>query len=134
MIVDQLELRDDAPGVERSARIRWRGGELRVFITSEPVVDLAQSLLHIMLWSSVVFGMASVVSGVMRASGTVLAPMAISVVCIVAIEVPSAYALAARIGLEGVWWAYPIAFTSMLVLQSAFYRLVWRKMKIERLV
>ena len=36
MIVDQLELRDDAPGVERSARIRWRGGELRVFITTEP--------------------------------------------------------------------------------------------------
>jgi putative MATE family efflux protein len=107
---------------------------MALFITSEPVVDLAQSLLHIMLWSSVVFGMASVVSGVMRASGTVLVPMAISIFCIAAIEVPSAYALAARIGLEGVWWAYPIAFTSMLVLQSAFYRLVWRKAKIERLV
>jgi len=33
-----------------------------------------------------------------------------------------------------VWWAYPIAFVSMLVLQSAFYRLVWRKSKITRLV
>jgi Na+-driven multidrug efflux pump len=82
----------------------------------------------------VVFGMASVVSGVMRASGTVLVPMAISLFCIAAIEVPSAYALSNRIGLEGVWWGYPIALVWMLVLQSAFYRLVWRKTKIERLV
>jgi len=84
--------------------------------------------------SSIVFGMASVVSGVMRASGTVLVPMAISVLCIVAIEVPAAYVLSAHIGLEGVWWSYPIAFTSMLLLQSAFYRGVWRKKRIERLV
>jgi MATE family, multidrug efflux pump len=98
------------------------------------VIDLAQSLLHIMLWSSVVFGWASVISGVMRASGTVLVPMTISIFCIAAIEVPSAYALAHRFGIEGVWMAYPIAFVSMFVLQTAFYRLVWRKAKIERLV
>jgi len=107
---------------------------IALFITSEPVIDLAQSLLHIMLWSSVVFGGASVVSGVMRASGTVLIPMSISIFCIAAIEVPSAYALAHQLGIKGVWMAYPIAFVSMLVLQSAFYRLVWRKAKIERLV
>jgi putative MATE family efflux protein len=105
-----------------------------LFLTEAKVLDLAQSLLHIMLWSSVVFGCASVVSGVMRASGTVLIPTAISIFCIVLIEVPSAYLLSHRIGLEGVWWAYPIAFCSMLVLQSAFYRLVWRQSKIERLV
>ncbi|HEX6707208.1 MAG TPA: MATE family efflux transporter [Albitalea sp.] len=107
---------------------------IALFITSAPVVDLAQSLLHIMLWSSVVFGCASVVSGVMRASGTVLVPMSISIFCIAAIEVPAAYTLAPRVGIEGVWMAYPIAFVSMLVLQTAFYRLVWRKAKIERLV
>jgi putative MATE family efflux protein len=107
---------------------------MALFITSAPVVDLAQSLLHIMLWSCVVFGCASVVSGVMRASGTVLVPMSISIFCIAAIELPSAYGLSAHFGLAGVWMAYPIAFTSMLALQSAFYRLVWRKAKIERLV
>ncbi len=105
-----------------------------LFITSEPVIDLAQSLLHIMLWSSVVFGFASVVSGVMRASGTVLMPLLISIFCIAGIEVPSAYALAARFGIKGVWMAYPIAFVSMLILQTAFYQLVWKKSKIKRLV
>jgi putative MATE family efflux protein len=107
---------------------------MALFITSGPVIDLAQSLLHIMLWSSVVYGFASVVSGVMRSSGTVLAPMTIAVGCIVAIEVPSAYALADRFGVEGVWMAYPITFMSMLVLQTAFYRLVWKKRKVERIV
>jgi putative MATE family efflux protein len=105
-----------------------------VFITSPPVVDLAQSLLHIMLWSSVVYGCAGVVSGVMRASGAVLVPTGISIFCIVAIEVPAAYALADRFGIEGVWMAYPITFVAMLILQSAYYRLVWRQRKIERLV
>ena len=84
--------------------------------------------------SPVVYGCAAVISGVMRASGTVLVPTAISVFCIVAIELPAAYALARHFGLEGVWMAYPIAFTSMLVLQAGYYRLVWRKRSIERLV
>ncbi len=105
-----------------------------VFITSAPVVELAQTLLHIMLWSSVVYGGAAVLSGVMRASGAVLVPTGISIVCIAAIEVPSAYALAGRYGIEGVWMAYPIAFVAMLVLQTAYYRLVWKKRKIVRLV
>jgi putative MATE family efflux protein len=105
-----------------------------LFITSAPVVELAQSLLHIMLWSSVVYGCSAVLGGVMRASGAVLMPTAISIFCIVAIEVPSAYALAGRFGIEGVWMAYPIAFLSMLVLQAAYYRLVWRKRKVERLI
>jgi putative MATE family efflux protein len=107
---------------------------MRLFITSEPVVDLAQGLLHIMLWSSLVFGCASVLSGVMRASGTVLVPTAISIFCIVGIEVPSALVLSHARGLDGVWIAYPITFTAMLVLQTLYYKLVWKKKKVVRMV
>jgi len=104
------------------------------FVTSAPVVEIAQTLLHIMLWSSVVFGFSSVLSGIMRASGTVLVPTAISVLCIILIEVPSAWLLSRRFGLNGVWMAYPITFLSMLALQAGYYRWVWRGKKIERLV
>ena len=107
---------------------------MALFITSEPVLDLAQQLLHIMLWSSLVFGCASVLSGVMRASGAVLVPTAISIFCILAIEVPSAWGLSHRWGLEGVWMAYPITFAAMLALQTLYYKLVWKKRKIVRLV
>ena len=105
-----------------------------LFITSDPVVELAQKLLHIMLWSSLVFGCASVLSGVMRASGSVLVPTAISIFCILAIEVPSAWTLGHRLGLDGVWMAYPITFAAMLALQTAYYKLVWKKKEIVRMV
>ncbi|MBG9387775.1 MATE family efflux transporter [Caenimonas aquaedulcis] len=104
------------------------------FVTSAPVIEIAQTLLHIMLWGCVVFGFASVLSGVMRASGSVLVPTGISVLCIALIELPSAWLLSHRFGLNGVWMAYPIAFVAMLAFQSAYYNLVWRKKKIERLV
>ncbi|HEY8049119.1 MAG TPA: MATE family efflux transporter [Ramlibacter sp.] len=107
---------------------------MALFITTEPVIEMAQVLLHIMLWSIVVFGFAATVGGIMRASGTVLVPTAISISCILLVELPSAYLLSAPFGLDGVWMAYPITFVSMLVLQSLYYRLVWRKKKIERLV
>jgi putative MATE family efflux protein len=107
---------------------------MALFITEEPVIEVAQRLLHIMLWSSLVFGCASVLSGVMRASGAVLVPTAISIFCILAIEVPSAWVLSHARGLDGVWMAYPITFTAMLVLQALYYKLVWKKRKIERMV
>jgi putative MATE family efflux protein len=103
------------------------------FITSEPVIALAQTLLHIMLWSTVLFGMASVLSGIMRASGSVLVPTAIAIACIALIEVPVAWFMSQRIGINGIWIAYPVTFAAMLALQGAYYRLVWRHKRIERL-
>jgi putative MATE family efflux protein len=107
---------------------------IAAFITDPHVIDLAQTLLHIMAWSIVVYGGAAAVSGVMRASGTVMVPTAISIVCILLIELPSAYGLSHAFGLEGVWMSYPIAFCTMFALQVAYYQLVWKKMRIERLV
>ncbi|WP_256354403.1 MULTISPECIES: MATE family efflux transporter [unclassified Variovorax] len=107
---------------------------MALFITSEPVIEVAQTLLHIMLWGSIVFGMASVLSGIMRASGSVLVPTGIAIFCIVLVEVPVAVFMSHRIGLNGIWVAYPAAFVAMLVLQTAYYRLVWRKKTFKRLV
>ena len=107
---------------------------VNLFITQPQVVDMAQTLLHIMLWSCVIYGFASVLSGVMRASGTVLIPTSIAIFCIAGIEVPAAYYLSGRFGLQGVWMAYPIAFVCMLSLQAAYYLLVWKKHKVERLI
>ncbi len=105
-----------------------------LFITSTVVVELAQQLLHIVLWSGIAFGMAGVFSGMMRASGTVVAPTALSILAIVAVEVPVAWGLSAWIGVTGVWMAYPAAFTAMLLMQAAYYHLVWRRKAIRRIV
>lgn len=104
------------------------------FITSEPVIELALTLLHIVLGGIVVFGMASVLSGIMRSSGSVLVPTAISIACIAFVEVPVAWFLSQRIGINGIWIAYPVTFVAMLALQSAYYQFVWRRKVFARLV
>jgi putative MATE family efflux protein len=106
---------------------------LSLFITDAAVVEVAQTLLHIMLWSSVIMGMSAVLSGLMRASGVVLVPTAIGMLGIAGVEVPVAWVLSEHYGLNGIWAAYPVAFIAMLAMQTAYYRLVWRKMKITRL-
>jgi len=78
--------------------------------------------------------MATVFSGAMRASGTVLMPLLISIFAIAAIEVPSAIVLSRSIGIKGVWAAYPITFGAMFILQMSYYMLVWRKRAVRRLI
>jgi putative MATE family efflux protein len=104
-----------------------------LFITDPAVVDVAKTLLDIMLWSSVIMGMSMVLSGLMRASGEVVMPTAITMFCIICIEIPSAWVLSNIYGINGIWAAYPITFLSMLALQTTYYWLVWRKKPIKRL-
>jgi putative MATE family efflux protein len=106
---------------------------LSVFIVSPSVVDLAQSLLQITLWSYIVLGIAAVIIAVMQASGTVLVPTLISILAIVFVEVPVAWWLSNRIGINGIWYAYPIAFVTMLVLQAAYFRFGWKLRAFVRL-
>jgi Na+-driven multidrug efflux pump len=107
---------------------------IRLFIADEAVVDIAQNLLHVMLWSFLLMGSSGALSGIMRASGSVLVPTAISILCIALVEVPVAYFLSKSMGLSGIWFAYPAAFTAMLTLQTLYYRLVWVKKPKVRLI
>ena len=107
---------------------------LGLFITLPEVLAQAEHLLHIMLWSMLLFGFQAVVGGIMRASGVVMVPVTISIACILLVQLPVAHGLSARFGLEGVWMAFPVAYASMLALQTSYYRLVWRHKKIKRLV
>jgi putative MATE family efflux protein len=109
-------------------------GLIGFFTNDAAVVEISQRMLYIILWSTLLFGASAVVSGVMRASGTVLPPVLLSISAIVLVEVPVAFYLSGRIGIEGVWWAYPLTFATMLVFQSTYYRLVWRRRKITRLI
>jgi Na+-driven multidrug efflux pump len=107
---------------------------VRLFIADDAVVEVAQTLLHTMLWSTVIFGMSGVLGGVMRASGTVLVPTLISIIGIALVEVPTAWYLSKTMGLNGIWVSYPVAFCTMLCCQTAYYHLVWRKKPIVRLI
>ncbi|WEK04526.1 MAG: MATE family efflux transporter [Candidatus Devosia phytovorans] len=106
-----------------------------LFITDPAVVELTESLLHVVLWSMICFGWSVIFSGIMRASGTVYAPMAIALSCILLIELPGAIWLSqTSLGLVGIWVAYAASFVAMLVLQASWYQFVWKKKKIVALV
>jgi putative MATE family efflux protein len=106
-----------------------------LFITDPAVVDLTETLLHVVLWSILCFGWSVVFSGIMRASGTVYAPMALSLACILLIELPGAIWLSqTSLGLVGIWVAYAASFTMMLVLQACWYQFVWKRKEIVALV
>ncbi|RON85709.1 MATE family efflux transporter [Pseudomonas fluorescens] len=107
---------------------------LGLFLTEESTRAMAEHLLHIMLWSLLVFGFQAIIGGIMRASGTVLVPVVIAIVCVVGVQLPAAYWLDGQYGLQGVWMAFPVAYLGMLVLHTLYYKLVWQHQKIERLV
>ena len=109
-------------------------GVIALFITDPKTVLIAQRLLHITLWSYAIFGNARVLSGVMLSSGTVFWPTALSIISIWGVEVPVAYVLMQRFGLDGVWYGYPAAFIAGLLMQTAYYESVWKRKTPERLV
>ena len=98
-----------------------------LFITDAATALAAVDLLHIVLWSVVLAGWSAVLSGIMRADGTVLAPTGLFMVAITLVEVPVAFLLDAQIGLPGIWIGYTAGFAANLLLQASFYGLVWSK-------
>jgi putative MATE family efflux protein len=105
-----------------------------LFIKTPEVTEMALTLLHIILWSTVIFGLAGVTAAVMRASGEVMIPTGISIFSIAVIQVPLSWFLSLKMGINGVWVAYPVAFCCMFALQAAYYRLVWMRKEIVRLI
>jgi putative MATE family efflux protein len=106
-----------------------------LFITSPEVMEITATLLHIVLWSTVLFGFAGVFSGMMRASGDVFIPMLLSLGTILIVETPLAlYLSTTSLGLNGIWWAYATSFSTMLVLQASYYWFFWRHKPIKKLI
>ncbi|SDY83314.1 MATE family efflux transporter [Acinetobacter kyonggiensis] len=107
---------------------------MALFITDPEVVALGQQLLFIVLWSILFFGASSIFASIMRASGTVTVPMIINIFAIIAIEVPCAYLFSQWWGLQGIWYAYALAFVCLCILQGLYYQLVWKRKTIQALI
>ncbi len=107
---------------------------VRLFITDADVIAMAQHLLHIVLWSILLFSTGMIFSGIMRATGMVWQPMFISMASILLVEIPAAFLLSRHFGLQGIWWAYVANFITMSVLQGLYYQFVWKKKAVKRLI
>ena len=110
------------------------GPLIALFLTDPAVIALGRRLLYIVAWASLMFGAGTIFSGVMRASGTVLMPMVIAIGCILLVELPVAIWLSRWIGLEGIWWGYVGNFAMLMLLQGAWFMLVWRRKTVVALI
>jgi Na+-driven multidrug efflux pump len=90
-------------------------------------------MLFMVLWAYLLFGNSTVISGMMRSSGTVFWPTLLGIASIWMVQVPLAYLLSQNIGLEGIFLAYPIAFTVSLLGQYIYYRFFWKKKRHKNL-
>lgn len=96
--------------------------------TGSPSLEVARHLNHIAIGSFLFFGVTFVLSGVVRATGAVLAPMLILGIAMWGIRVPAARFLQPVLGVDALWWSFPISSAASVVMILAYYRWGnWRK-------
>lgn len=96
--------------------------ELMGLFTNDPVViEIGATYLVIVSSFYIFFSSMFVIGGVMRGAGATLVPMFITLFSLWVIRIPLAYALSARIGVTGIWWAIPIAWFLGAVLSFLYY-------------
>ena len=84
-------------------------------------IAIALHLNSISLWSFVFLGVTFVLLGVVRGSGAVLWPLLILFVSLWGIRLPLALALLPSLGVEAIWWSFPIGSVMSALLAIAYY-------------
>jgi putative MATE family efflux protein len=100
---------------------------LSLFLKTPVANDIGVRLAYITMWSYLLYGHAEILTGIMRSSGIVWRPMLLQVAAIWAIEIPFAWAVSQYLGLDGIWLAYPVSYVATLIIEAAFFVLVWRR-------
>jgi putative MATE family efflux protein len=102
---------------------------LSLFVgTASPALPIAQHLSLIATWGFILFGGTMVLFGVVRANGSVWGPLAILFIAMFPVRLGAAFALRPVLGLDALWWSFPIGSAATLVLAALFYRYGrWRR-------
>ena len=88
----------------------------------------ARHLNHIAVWSFLFFGVTFVVSGVVRATGAVVPPLLILGFALWGVRIPFAKLLQPTLGVDAIWWSFPISALAAMLMSVAYYRWGgWRK-------
>ncbi|MBL7903751.1 MAG: MATE family efflux transporter [Bacteroidales bacterium] len=90
--------------------------------TSDPgVIAIGGRYLLIVGGFYVMFSGMFVIGGVMRGAGDTLIPMFITLFSLWIIRIPMAWILSAQIGVDGIWWAIPVAWFIGLAFSFYYY-------------
>ncbi|QOQ81243.1 MULTISPECIES: MATE family efflux transporter [Comamonas] len=91
-------------------------------------LEPARHLNRIVLGSFMLLGVSSVLAGVVRSTGAVLAPLAILALTLWGLRLPLAWRLQPLWGQDALWWSFPLSALASMLLSIAYYRWgPWRR-------
>lgn len=104
----------------------------RLFLPAgSPSMPIALHINALALWGFIPFGAAFVLTGVIRATGTVWPPLLGMILSLWVIRVPFAGLLSPHMGADAVWWSFPLGSVVSLALALAYYHWGgWRKARL----
>jgi putative MATE family efflux protein len=96
--------------------------------SNSPAIPLARHINETVLWAFVLFSITFSLSGVVRSTGAVWAPLAIMIFSMVGVRVPFASIFSGRLGADAIWWSFPLGTITSAILTSLYYRYGgWRR-------
>ena len=94
-------------------------------------IEVGTHMMHIINWSYLLFSVAMVMFGTMRANGVVIAPLIILTLSLFFVRIGFYYASYPFIGVDGLWWSFTVSTAVSLVLAWLYYRFGrWREVKL----
>lgn len=137
---------------DRVDRVAYEGVKLALIATGTPIVliflmhrpilglflpagseaiDIAQSIDASVLWSFILFSATFALTGVVRATGAVLAPLLMLVLTMWVVRVPLAAFATQYFGVDAIWWSFPISSACATVMTGLYYKFGgWRKARL----
>ena len=95
----------------------------QIFLPSDSVaLGIATHLNHIVTWSYIFFGVSMVLFGVVRATGAVMAPLAVLAVSLLGVRFPLAEMLISHYQVDAIWWSFPISSALAASLAVLYYK------------
>ncbi|MDR3125491.1 MAG: MATE family efflux transporter, partial [Candidatus Nomurabacteria bacterium] len=93
-----------------------------IFVPNEPeVIEIGATFLKIVALFFGFGGLQMALLGVLRAAGKMMVVMLISIISQFVVQIPLAWQLSARIGIDGIWWSFVASFVVSLILTWGFY-------------
>ena len=96
---------------------------MALFTNDAEVIAIGARYLLIVGGFYIMFSGMFVIGGVMRGAGDTIVPMFITLFSLWIIRIPIAWFLSGRIGIDGIWWAIPIAWFFGMVFSYIYYRM-----------
>ncbi len=94
-------------------------------------LGISAHLNHIVIWSYLFFGTSMILFAVVRATGAVMPPLIMLVISLWLIRVPFAYSMLDRWQSDAIWWSFPVASATSMLMAIAYYRYGgWRKARL----